>query len=318
MPVSESFSPEELNWAARLAGRLRYAQATFADSPAEERHDCLNSEIQRALKEIVPERRGRHLAALEEHFPTFLDGAPALDSTPRDTSPEELVESLVRIAPDLPPQKLAEFGVKLQQAGYIGLKSSVLADEPPPEFLKLFPIEAGQRVDLQRLYRLAVVLADFFFRLEIFVWTVWQQVAPQTRFRKELGPLNDVRRLGVAYLQADATKPDVSADQIGKVVERTRRLTAGLLGAVGGAGRAFASRFSADYAPDNILALAKTDTSAPPVMFGSRDDARGWWKYKKLFNALTEEVVEERLHQAIAHSAEILIQGTRTEANKPL
>jgi hypothetical protein len=299
------FTAEEIRWAGRLAAQLRFLQADFADLTPAERQPYYDEEIQHALREIVPENRSRYLAALGEEFPTFNFSQPALEAEPADTSPEALVEALVRIAPRLPKQKLAEFGVQLQNAGYVGLKSTTLVDGPPPEFQKLFGLADGQSVDLQRLYRLTTVMADFYFRLEVFAWSVWQQVGSQSRIRKDIGVLNDPRKLGGRYLTGDA---EVSAEQIKTVVEKTRQLIAGLLGALGGAGRIFANRFAADFSPEHVLTVAKLDSSLGSGMFGN-DEVRAWRKFKQLFQGQTEEVIEERLQEAIAHSAEGLMRG---------
>jgi hypothetical protein len=300
-----SFNAAEIRWAGQLAARLRFLQADFADLAPGERQPYYDEEIGHALREIAPECRARYLEALSREFPTFNFGEAEVKAEPTDTSPEAIVEALVRIAPQLPKQKLAEFGVQLQNAGYVGLKSTTLVETPPEELQKLFGLADGEPVDLQRLYRLTHLMADFYLRLEVFAWSVWQQVASESRIRKDQGALYDPRKLGGRYLSGDA---EVSVEQIKAVVEKSRQLIAGLLGAIGGAGRIFAHRFAEDYSPENILTVAKSDNGLGVGRFGN-DEVRAWRKFKQLFQGQTDEVVEERLQQAIASSAEGLMRG---------
>jgi hypothetical protein len=155
------------------------------------------------------------------------------------------------------------------------------------------------------------LLADFYVRLEGFVWTVWQQVAPQSRFRRETGG-PDAKRLTASYLTGE---PGVTLEQIEQVLEKTRQLSAGLLGAAGGAGRTFAERFSSEFSPDNIMALSKTDAELGKIGLIAKEEARGWRKFKKLFQMMNEDAIEDRLRTAIAHQAENLIRGTRHETS---
>ena len=290
-----------------MAARLRFVQADFSDLPPAERQRYFDEEIRPALKDIVPEQRARYLWALNEEFPTFTVVEEAARSEPDDSSPEALVAALVRIADQkqLPKQKLTEFGLQLQKAGYIGLKSTTLGDDLPEEFLRVFPIPAGESIDLQKLLRLSAALAEFYLSVEVVAWGVWKTVAPGSRVRREAGALNDPRKLSLRYLEGD---DEVSAEQIKSVIEKTRKVIAGLLSAMGSGGEAFAKRFAADFSPDQIFNLAKADKGLSGGIFGG-DEARAWQKFKSLFQSQTVEVMEEKLHKAIAYEAESLMVG---------
>jgi hypothetical protein len=226
-----------------------------------------------------------------------------------ETSPETLVEALIRAAPQLPPQKLQEFGVQLQHAGFSVTRAASSSEAPTPELVKLLSLPAGKAVDQRRAGQLIALLGDFYVLLETLVWSVWQQVSPQSRFRRETGG-PDVKRLSAAFLTGEA---GVTLEQIGQLLDKTRLLSAGLLGAAGGAGRTFAERFASEFAPDNLMALAKTDAELGKIGMSAKDEARGWRKFKKLFQMMNEDAIEDRLRTAIAHQAENLIRGTRHE-----
>jgi len=304
--LETSFNSAEIRWAGQLAARLRFIQADFADLTPADRQPYYDEEITQALREIPGESRPQYMAALAREFPTFMHAPEEVKAEPADTSPESIVEALVRIAPQLPRQKLAEFGVQLQNAGYVGLKTTTLVEGPPEDFQKFFGLPEGGHVDLQRLYRLAHVMADCYFKLEVFTWKVWQEVASESRIRKEPGAVNDVRKLSGRYLGGDS---EVAVEQIKTLVEKTRQLVSGLLGAIGGAGRIFAHRFAEDYSPENILTVAKSDSALGGGGLFANEEVRAWRKFKQLFQGQTDQVIEERLQEAIATSAEGLMRG---------
>jgi hypothetical protein len=226
-----------------------------------------------------------------------------------ETSPEALVEALIRLAPQLPAQKLQEFGVQLQHAGYSVTRAASTTEAPSPELVKLLSLPAGKAVDQRRAGQLIALLGDFYVLVETLIWSVWQQVSPQSRFRRETGG-PDVKRLSAGYLTGEA---GVTLEQIAEHLDKTRLLSAGLLGAAGGAGRTFAERFGAEFSPDNLMALAKTDAELGKIGMTAKDEARGWRKFKKHFLMMNEDAIEDRIRTAIAHQAENLIRSTRRE-----
>ncbi|MEI9893458.1 MAG: hypothetical protein WDN28_06045 [Chthoniobacter sp.] len=299
-----NFTPEEHAWASQAAMRLRFVQADFSDRPAEERRSFLNDEVESALRNVVPEKRGRYVQALAEHFPTgFVRHTPAVDATPADNSPEALVDALVKIAPDLPKRLLAAFGLRLQEAGYMEIKSTILMDEPPEELRRSIPLDPKKPVDLQRMYRALAIFADYYIGLETIIWHTWKELAPNSLFRREGGAAGDVKRTAARYLQADS---EVSAEQLRQIVEKTRKLMGGLLGGIPSGGTAFLDHFHSEFTPENIASQAKGDKS----LGGWTEDAKNWNKYKKMFEDQQAQVLREKMFEAIAKKAEALMTGT--------
>ena len=302
MPVI-NFTPEEHAWASKSAMRLRFVQADFSDRSPEERRSFLQDEVQRALKDIAPDKRGRHAQALAEHFPTGFINNQAVDATPSENSPEALIDALVKIAPKLPKSLLADFGLRLQEAGYMEIKSTTLMDAPPDDLLKSIPLDPLQSVDLQRLYRTLAIFAEYYIGLETIIWRTWQEIAPTSPVRRDQTSMGDVKKVSARYLHGDS---EVSSEQLRQIVERTRKVMGGLLGAIPAGGAAFLERFLSDFAPEKITALAKMDKS---LSWGS-EDAKSWNKYKKMAEDQKGQVFEEKMYEAIARKAEALMGGT--------
>ena len=305
MPVI-NFTAEEHAWASKTAIRLRFVQADFADRPEAERRSFLADAVQGALKDVTPDKRSRHAQALAEHFPSgFITNAQAVDATPSQNSPEALVEALVKIAPKLPKSLLASFGLQLQEAGYMEVKSTTLMDAPPEDLLKSIPLDPLQPIDIQRLYRTLAIFADYYIGLETIIWRTWQELAPTSPVRRDTTSAGDVRKTCTRYLQGDR---EVAAEQLRQIVEKTRKVMGGLLGAIPAGGAAFLERFQSEFSPEKIATLAKADKSLGGWIVS--EEAKNWTKYKKMIEDQTGQVFEEKMYEAIARKAEALMGGT--------
>lgn len=299
-----NYTPEEHLWASKTAMTLRIRQADFADQPEEERRALLDDAVKQALQPIVPDKRPRYIRALAEHFPTgTITIAKPVEAEPTDNSPEALVDALVLIAPKLPKSLLAEFGIRLQEAGYMEIKSTTLMDAPPDELAQSLPIDPLLPIDLQRLYRMFIIFADYYLGLETIIWRTWQELTTGSPIRRETGSHADVKKLAARYIQGDR---EVAADQLRKLVDNTRKVMGGLLGAIPAGSAAFFERFHAEFSPDKIAALAKNDKS----LGGWTDDAKNWNKFKKMMADQEGQIFEEKMYEAIARKAEALMLGT--------
>lgn len=300
--------PEEIAWASKVANQVRFLQSDFADAEPNERQMLIEEEVRRALKEIVPEKRRGYLAALSEQFPCG-EGATAgigqnkNAAEPSDNSPEALIDQMVQIAPHLPKRKLQEFGLRLQQAGYMELKTSTLVDDAPPEFRKAFGIEPDAPVDIQRVYKLLQSFAEFVVSQDKLVWNIWRALAPKSRIRRDVGAESDVRKVAGRYLSG---AEEVSVMQISQAVDRLRQLVAGILTAIAPAGRGFARKYQARFSADAIKDLANMEKGG---WLGSQEQ-KCWRKYTELTKELSEDAVETEMMESIARFAEDLMRGT--------
>ncbi len=311
-----NFTQEELKWAAQTAAQLRLLQADCTDVDPGEREHYLHEEIRRSLKDVVREKHPQYLQALATQFPTGEgEGGekPAASAnghavTPADLTPEELLAQMVKIAPLLPRRKLQEFGLELQQAGYLELQTTALADAPPPELLKRFPMDPLAQVDLQRLYRLLIVLADFVLSLDQLGWNLWKAMSPKSQVRRDATFDGDLRKAGGRYLSGDT---EVSIGQLTQIIDRLRQLTAGLIGAIGPAARSFSQRHLARFGPDAIKDLAGMESGG---MFANAEQ-KNWRKYVQLAKDLNEDSIEAEMVDCVARYAEGLMRGTTNTPN---
>ncbi|RFC44878.1 MAG: hypothetical protein DVB28_000854 [Verrucomicrobia bacterium] len=292
-------------WAQQLAAKLRLLHADLAGVGHEQRGGFLQQEIRRALEDIVPERRKEYMEALAPYFPQGENSSPvavpAVPGLEAPLTPEELLANLVRIAPLLPKRKLESFSLELQKAGYLPLETTALIDAPPEDLRGVFPMEEGRQVDLQRLYRLVHILGEFYVSLDKVTWNIWRALAPKSTFRKENSPLNDVSKMGGRYLTGDS---EVSAEQLKQITGRLRQLLAGVLTAIGPAGRSFAQKHLARFSPDAIRDIVNQEAG-----FFSNLEQKCWRKYSELNQELSADGIEGELQEAIARYTENLIRG---------
>ena len=298
----ESHLSEEALWASGLASRLRLIQANFADDPASARHGYIVEEIERALKPVSPTRRKLYLDSLAERFPAWEGLRSAARSDVKAGSaplaPEELVARLVELAPSLSPEARAAFATQLQAAGLSIKESADAFLELTPELQKKLGLPAGKPLKLERAVKLLVITADLALALDQLAWALWKQLAPKSAIRKE----TEFNRLAGSYLTGDA---EVSTAQLMQTVEKTRRLIAGLLGAVGRAGSSYAKKYVARLSPEAIEDWAKMEKK-----WNESIETACWRKFvQQAKEHASEPAIEHEIQEAVAKAAENLIIG---------
>lgn len=299
----ESHLSEEALWAASLAARLRLVQANFADDDGAARRDFIAQELERALKGSVPEKRKALLEALALRFPTCHGGAAptilqvAAPGQETPLTPEQLLERLLELLPSLPADLRAQFTNRLKQAGLIPEQTDG-AIQLTPELQKRLGLDGAQAFGTQRAGKALTMLFDMVLTLDQLVWTLWKQVAPKSMVRRE----GDLAKLSGQYL---AGSQEVSTAQLLQLLERSRKLVAGLLGAVGRAGTSYARERAKLFDPEAIEAAARSEKK----VFESLEYAC-WRKYVQLCKEYgAEAAIEKSLQEAMARAAENLIMG---------
>jgi hypothetical protein len=298
----ESHLSEESLWASGLASRLRLIQANFADDPASVRHGYITEEIERALKDISPTKRKAYLEALAERFPAWegVRSAPTSDDKAgaAPLTAEELVARLLQLAPTLSPEARAAFANQLHAAGLSIKESADAFLQLPPELQKKLGLASGKPLHLERAVKVLIITTELALALDQLAWALWKQLAPRSTIRKE----SDFQRLAGSYLAGDA---EVSGAQLMQPVEKTRRLIAGLLGAVGRAGSAYAKKYASQLSPEVIEDWAKMEKK-----FTESLEAACWRKFvQHAKEHASEPAIEHEIQEAIAKAAENLILG---------
>ncbi|MDB6122851.1 MAG: hypothetical protein JWQ71_1844 [Pedosphaera sp.] len=292
-------------WASGLASRLRLVQANFADDAAPTRQNFIAEEIERALKGVVPSKRKVYLSALSEKFPAWQQSTfspspvAAPTAAPVQETPEVLLQKLLAVAPSLSPESKTEFARKLQQAGLAVTQNNGGGfPELPPELQKRLGLPPGKQPDPERALKMLVALSELTLALDQLVWALWKQMAPKSNFRKEA----EFGKLAGPYLGGDA---EVSTQLLNQPLERTRKLIAGLLGAVGRASSTYAKKHTARFAPEVIEDWAKIEKKWSESL-----EQVCWRKYvQHAKEHATEPAIENEIQEAIAKAAENLIMG---------
>jgi hypothetical protein len=299
----ESHLTEESLWADALAARLRVVQANFADDDAGTRHNFLVEEIERAMKGSLPEKRKAMLEALTGRFPTWHVPEPIQEKKSNPTSShaetvEESLDRLINIIPVLSSEQREQFVGRLKTAGLVAESSSKAAVEMPPELQKRLHLDGTQSIAPDRVDRAFPILLDLALTLDQLVWTLWKQVAPKSVVRKD----SDFGSLTGQYLTCSA---EVSTAQVIQSLERTRKLIAGLLGAIGRAGGAYARERARLFDPAAIEAATR-----PEKKWNESSEFACWRKYVQLCREYgAESTIEKGIQEAVAKAAENLILG---------
>lgn len=298
----EAHLSEESLWASGLAARLRLIQANFADDPASVRQGYLVEEIERALKPVSPTRRKLYLDSLSERFPAW-EGARSAPQSDLKTgsallTPEEMVAGLIELAPTLSPEARASFASQLQAVGLSVKESANAFLELPPELQKKLGLPPGKPLQLERAVKFLVITMELALALDQLAWALWKQLAPKSTIRKEA----ELNKMVGSYLAGDA---EVSTAMITQPVEKTRRLIAGLLGAVGRAGSAYAKKHVARLSPEVIEDWAKMEKK-----WNETIETACWRKFvQQAKEHASEPAIEHEIQEALARAAENLILG---------
>jgi len=299
----DSYLSEEALWANGLAARLKLIQANFADDPASVRQGYITEEIERALKPVSPTRRKIYLDCLADRFPAWEGIRSTAESDVKAVAaapmrPEELVASLVQLAPTLSPENRAAFAAQLQAVGLTVKESADAYLELPPEVQKKLGLAPGKKLQLERAVKLLAITTELALVLEQLAWALWKQLAPKSSIRKE----TELSKLAGSYLAGDA---EVSTAQLAQPVEKTRRLIAGLLGAVGRAGSSYAKKYVTRLSPEVIEDWAKMEKK-----WNESLESACWRKFvQQAKEHASEPAIENEIQEAISKSAENLILG---------
>jgi hypothetical protein len=301
---TESHLSENALWAGALAARLKVLQANLADDDPATRKGFIVDEINNALKGCVPEKRRALLDALTEQFPSWdlpvaaAPAAPAAQPAPEPQTPEVLLKKLIESLPALPAAQREDFARQLKSAGLELPSGGGGAFEITPDLQKRLGYTAPKPINAERAAKSMAMLFDMVLTLDQLVWTLWKQIAGKSMVRKEA----DFGKLSGDYLSGSA---EVSSAQLQQSLERTRKLIAGLLGAIGRAGAAYARDRARLFDPGAIEADARAEKK-----WNESLEFACWRKYVQLQKEYgAEATVEKSIQEAMAKAAENLILG---------
>lgn len=303
--AGSSSLPDPADWATSLAARLRYLQANFADDTADNREAYLEDEVRRALQPVPTSKRTVYVEALNEKFPTWESATvsvagPSTLAAPQ--SPEEIWNLFLKTLPQYSAEQREKMKARLAEAGFVQISNEPIEGEALAEMQQKLKLTADDKVDTARLGKLFTTLAELMIVMDQLAWNVWKNLAPKSAVRRE-SMSGDLRTSLRRSLTGDA---EVSAAQVAQQLEKTRQLIAGLLAALGPAGKNYARRYLTQYSPEAIRDLVKLEGAS---IFGNAD-ARYWKKYTDLAQEISEASIQTDMQDAVVKYAEDLMRGT--------
>jgi hypothetical protein len=299
----DSYLTEEALWASGLASRLKLLQANFADDAPVTRQTYLAEEIDRAIKNVVPAKRKLYLQALAERFPAWqVTQAAPVAPTPAVTpseSPSELLARFIEMMSTLSPDAKGDFVRQLQEAGIAPRDTGGGAFmELSADAQKKVGLPPNVPLNVERAIKLLVVESEAVLALDQLGWTLWKQMASKSAIRKDA----EMVKLSGQYLAGDS---EISTQQLVQALEKTRRLIAGLMGAVGRAGNTYAKKQVARLSPEVIEDLARIERKWTESV-----EQTAWRIYVRLAKEhLSEPAIENGIQEAMVKVAEDLMTG---------
>ena len=297
-------------WVSRVAGRLRLLGASMQDEPATHRRDFFSDEIKQALEEIPASERKNYLDVLLSAFPGGEFGGKAIAPVEiagpsiSEMPVREIVDELVTRTSSLSADERQDLVSRLEGSGLIApQQTSSSYEELPEKLAKRLALPAGEKIDSRHAVLVLSKLIGIILDLDQLVWAVWKALSPRSQIRRESQAEGSevVRKLG-RYLTGDTEVP--LADVV-QPLERSRKLTAGLLGAIGPVGRTFARKFAQRFSPDDI----RKDVRREGGGLLKALETKCWNRYELLAKDLTEDQVERDVRETITKYAESLITG---------
>ena len=314
MTTNVHFS-EEAQWAVGMGAKLRMMQASLADDDPAARNDYLKEEIEREIRGVPDSRRKAFLEALAHRFPQgegASAGAPAAPQAQADESAQGLVRRLAALARSMPEDERYELSSQLRNAGFtveVQVGGAGERDEIPAELQKKLALAPDQVLDRKRAIRLVSVLIDLVVTMDQVGWNVWRSLASDSRVRREPGPGGDLRRIAGPFLTGD---PEVNLAQVTDLLGKTRQLIAGLMAALGAAGKIFAAQHLTRFAPGAI----EEEANKEPGFFVGPEQ-KCWRKYKTIFSEVNGAVIEQEISNIIVRYTEDLILGAGRPEDGP-
>jgi hypothetical protein len=213
-------------------------------------------------------------------------------------APSELLARFIQVASTLPPDIKAEFVQKLREAGIVPESGPAATLELAPDAQKKVGLSPGTPLQVERAIKLLVVESEALLALDQLAWTLWKQMASKSTIRKDA----ELIKLSGQYLAGDL---EVSTQQLIQALEKTRRLMASLMGAVGRAGNTFAKKQVARLSPEVIEDLAKMERKWTESV-----EVTAWRIFQRLAKEhLSEPAIESGIQEAMVKVAEDLMTG---------
>ena len=290
--ANTNLSEDEQGWVNACADRLRLIQADAALSSPGKRHEYLQEELDRSLKQVSVANRKRFLEVLVCRFPvrgvagrTETASAPA--PKPVEETFEQVTERFLTMAAQLSQEQRTELARRLYGEGISWVDRDRVVLEVAEELRVKLGLPEGQHPELNRIMELTVFLVE-----EV---SLLQQNALRTMH--ELSPKSPVLRR-VENFKKTVAKYLVSEDEsIEAQWQNIRSLLGVLLAATMGGGKEFSKQFVERLSPQAIEYIIVGEGSS---VFGPSRKEKCWEKYKDISkDYATPDLVNKQIKESM-------------------
>jgi len=303
--------PPEDAWATEVAAALRLILASGAEEDPGRRAQQMEEQVRRALHDVPPAQRARHLERLAGHFPTGYSAmeparsgeAPAAPSAPG--TPDDLLRIVTAAWSTFSEAQRDELRDKLAAVGIAAPAEAAPSDGATVDFSEVrgrFGLTAAESVVPGRLARLCVQQMECLAKLDQLAWATWKNLAPRSGLKRDTSQ-GDLRLLVRRYVKGDA---DITDLQLAQQIERTRALIASMLGSMAQIGRGYSKRFQTRYAPEAIQDVVKMEGGSGWTGL----ETKCWRKYIELAVEVNEATIQNEMQEIVAKYVEDLARGS--------
>lgn len=305
--MSAEISSDISNLAEAIANRIRLIQVDFADDTPENRQAFLADEIERELADQTPARRRALLNELLERFPTW-NAKMLSNQKESETDHDELAASsvpalldrLVELAPQMTSDDRLTVYVRLEQAGVITKQTcdgwSINTEQAVAEKLGF---DQERPFDSDRALQLLAEQTGFISQIDKIVRATWQELSP----RSTVASSKELMSIFERFATGD---DDVSRSQVGDELERTRRLTAAMIAAIGRLGRVLAENLAREYSPAVLEQAARQDKRWHEGL-----EVAAWRLFKERSEGLDEAELDREVRRLLVEYTESVARGMR-------
>jgi hypothetical protein len=308
---------EESIWVAGVAAQLRLLQVTCADAPPAQRRAFLHETIAEAIKHLPAGNRNACLTALAEQFPAWRAAMPSSPPpvTPLPTeTPEQLLNRLLPVLPNLPEAARQKLVQKVFEAGWVQAPAGPAGSPEAAEVQVAFDLPAPPTP--ARMTKFLLLVAGMVEKLSQVACRTLGNLPDRPDFKAVAE--GDLREAMKEFLAA-AKGPDIepAAQALKKTLERHGRFMVGLMASHAGmknvpsAGRDYARWFLEYFSPQIIEDAARAEKEKAGLFgLGGGIEERCWKKYVQRFReqASTPEHIDRHVKEAVANSVERICQ----------
>jgi hypothetical protein len=293
-------SDQETSWINDLAGRLRLIQGDASSVDAKQRCEFLQEEVERSLKNVALANRKRFLQALLARFPVAGRvvssltpppvAAPASPPpAPVDETPEQLLERLLAMLPELSEEKRSDLARQLFESELVRAYRSALVLEISEESQRALGLQAGQQPRLERIVQTTVVFLQALSGLDQSALKTLEVLSSRSPL---LQRSESLRGATTRYLVGEGESLELT-------VRTTRNLWSALLEGFGHGPRDFGKQYVERFSPSEIESVVKAEGGGG--VFGRNMKERCWDKYCDLAkDYATADLVDRRIKDCVA------------------